>query len=276
MNSIPQASPEHKHAQSGIYLITNTTDGKQYVGSSVDMPKRWRIHLNGLRRNTHRNIHLQRAFNRDGESAFTFTILECCSAENLTAREQHWIDALNTVQQGYNIAPQAGSQRGKRLTPEQRQRCAERQTQMWADPAYREQQSAHLANRFDTDLRDKIATSVQALWADPEYKANWVRKMRAKTDDPAYREQMRQRAYERYSDPAEREKIAAGNRRRFADPAERQRAADLIRARSADPAYRERLSQRARERFADPERRALALQALAEGRARSKARKAAQ
>jgi group I intron endonuclease len=62
--------------KSGIYKIINKIDGKYYVGRSSNIKKRWRSHRNLLRQNKHSNCHLQRAWNRDGESSFDFILVE--------------------------------------------------------------------------------------------------------------------------------------------------------------------------------------------------------
>ncbi len=68
----------------GVYAIVNLVEGKQYVGSSKDLRRRWRDHWNELQSNKHSNAHLQRAFNKYGEAAFEFRILqEVVSEEEL-------------------------------------------------------------------------------------------------------------------------------------------------------------------------------------------------
>lgn len=112
---------------SGIYRIRNVKDNKIYVGSSVNLTRRWRYHhLGRLRRNTHWNPHLQSAWNRDGESSFLFEVLEKVSSENLLVREQHWLDSTNCCDRniGYNISPKADrsvwSEESKRKASESR------------------------------------------------------------------------------------------------------------------------------------------------------------
>lgn len=101
---------------SGVYIITNTVSRKRYVGQAVDIHRRWRNHSSSLERGKHSNIHLQRAWSRYGGVAFVFEIVEVVTdCEQLDAREQWWMDALNPE---YNIAPQAGSNRGLRAKPE--------------------------------------------------------------------------------------------------------------------------------------------------------------
>lgn len=95
--------------KSGIYRITNTINGKIYIGSSVNITERWYRHKRLLRKDAHHNKHLQNAWNKYGESEFTFTIIENCEVDNLTVREQYF---LNTLKPQYNICPTAGSSLG--------------------------------------------------------------------------------------------------------------------------------------------------------------------
>ena len=99
----------------GIYKITCAVTGKIYVGSAVNLYRRWYArHLPALRKNKHHNRYLQAAWNKYGAVAFTYTAIEKCAKTKLIAREQHWIDTLNAAhpQFGYNIAPVAGSTLG--------------------------------------------------------------------------------------------------------------------------------------------------------------------
>ena len=106
----------------GIYKITFIANGRIYIGSTVNLLKRKRHHFGSLRKNDHRNAHLQKAWNKHGENKFTFEVLEfVLIPEMLTAREQYYFDALKPFSpKGFNIAPVAGSNRGKKHTPEAR------------------------------------------------------------------------------------------------------------------------------------------------------------
>lgn len=72
---------------SGIYSIRNTINGKIYVGSAVNLYKRRLNHLSTLRRNTHKNPHLQASFNKHGEDSFEFITLEKCNSDSLVSKE---------------------------------------------------------------------------------------------------------------------------------------------------------------------------------------------
>jgi group I intron endonuclease len=94
----------------GIYAIVNTIDGKQYVGSSTNIKKRWGDHLYLLRYNKHPNVYLQHAFNKHGEAAFELRVLQEVIDENdLLAVEQYWLDSTRCYnhEYGYNIDPSA-------------------------------------------------------------------------------------------------------------------------------------------------------------------------
>lgn len=96
--------------KTGVYAIVNLLDGKQYVGSSKDLRRRWRDHLNELRSNKHPNHHLQCAFHKYGADAFDFRILqEIANEDELVSVEQHWMNVTRCYERehGYNIDPAA-------------------------------------------------------------------------------------------------------------------------------------------------------------------------
>lgn len=76
----------------GIYKIENRITGCIYIGSSKYINTRKRHHFSELSRNKHRNIYLQRAYNKYGKAVFDFAILEMCSESDLVDREQYWLD----------------------------------------------------------------------------------------------------------------------------------------------------------------------------------------
>lgn len=95
---------------SGIYSITNTVDGKIYIGSGLDIRNRWNNHQKCLRANAHANPHLQHAWNTYGEAAFVFAVVEECSREETLLREQVLLDQLFATRprhEIYNVARHA-------------------------------------------------------------------------------------------------------------------------------------------------------------------------
>lgn len=91
----------------GVYKITNTVNGKFYVGSSKDIKGRWYQHKKKLREGIHGNLHLQNAWNLYGEDSFKFEIVEECDSAMQFEREQYYLDSLNPFDDnGYNIVRQ--------------------------------------------------------------------------------------------------------------------------------------------------------------------------
>ena len=60
----------------GIYVIQNTINNHIYIGSSINLKQRFSQHKSTLRNNTHKNKHLQSAWNKYGEENFEFIIIE--------------------------------------------------------------------------------------------------------------------------------------------------------------------------------------------------------
>lgn len=115
-----------------IYCIKNTTNGKRYIGSTVDVNDRWRKHKKLLSQNRHHSLHLQSAWNLYGEESFEFLIIEECEPikEILLEREQHWMDfhdSHNDVS-GYNISPTAGSRLGAKHSEETKKKMSDAKT----------------------------------------------------------------------------------------------------------------------------------------------------
>lgn len=100
----------------GIYRIRHLASGRCYVGSSVNIVNRIARHKADLRHNKHDNVFLQRAWILYGEAAFEFEVIEVVVTEKLLEREQYWIDVLVKPGGGYNLAPVAGSTRGRKLS----------------------------------------------------------------------------------------------------------------------------------------------------------------
>ena len=94
----------------GIYQIRNLLDGKVYVGQSKTLRRRENDHFSYLRRNKHGNIHLQRAYNRDGKENFVFEIIVLCEPDQLTYYEQ----SIKDINEGncYNMTICVDSQKG--------------------------------------------------------------------------------------------------------------------------------------------------------------------
>lgn len=92
-----------KNENCGIYIII-VNDLKVYVGSSSNLKRRKYRHFYELATDTHKNSHLQRAYDKYGKESFRWEILEYCKKEKLIAREQFYMDKYNSTNHdcGYN------------------------------------------------------------------------------------------------------------------------------------------------------------------------------
>ena len=104
---------------SGIYLIKNNINNKVYVGSAANITTRWNSHKSALNSQKHKNIHLQRAWNKYGATNFCFSVIELCDKKELIIKEQTQINKLKSANSlyGYNIAPIAMSSLGIKRRP---------------------------------------------------------------------------------------------------------------------------------------------------------------
>ena len=151
---------------SGVYVIVNRLNNKQYVGSAVDLDRRRIVHFTRLRNQRHPSKHLQAAFNKYGEDAFSFAVLETVAdvtRDALLGCEQKWMDILRPA---YNKRLVADSNLGLTHTDE-----------------HRAAQSASLREWRQTDdgatHKRTLSEAAKASWADPEKRAKRIEAVRA-------------------------------------------------------------------------------------------------
>ena len=103
----------------GIYSITNTVNGKMYIGQSGNIKWRWMKHLTALRGHMHHNRHLQGAFDMYGEDAFKFETICECGKDELNSMEEYYIRLYDTLNNGYNLDYGGNGIRGYKHTDEE-------------------------------------------------------------------------------------------------------------------------------------------------------------
>lgn len=110
---------------SGIYCIENTVNGKKYIGMAANIAARWRSHKCNLRKGKHVNQHLQRAWDKYGESAFSFYVVEELPEDELCDAEIAYIEKLDTFGHGYNLTAGGDGQFHRHLTDAQKKHLSE-------------------------------------------------------------------------------------------------------------------------------------------------------
>ncbi len=150
--------------KSGIYALVNMVTGKVYVGQAFNIKKRLTNHEVELRLNRHCNPYLQSSWNKYTENSFIFIVLEkVIDLNNLTAREQHWMDKLKACNRefGFNQAPAAGSLLGFKASPETLAKLAIRSAKLKGVPRSKEVKDKISATgkgrKFSDESRAKMA-----------------------------------------------------------------------------------------------------------------------
>lgn len=120
--------------KAGIYMFTNNTNGKCYIGSSGNLCRRLLEYFNNNRLNTELgrgDSIIYSAIIKYGWQSFTLEIMEIVDIDGLNnvdkrdllmSREQHFIDTINPE---YNILKVAGSNAGHKMSLEARKKISE-------------------------------------------------------------------------------------------------------------------------------------------------------
>lgn len=94
----------------GIYKIINVVNNKFYVGSAVNLSRRRARHFSELRNNRHSNGKLQNAWNKYGEQAFVFVVVEVLSEDaDLLSAENVWLKEHVGKDYCYNLGVDAAA-----------------------------------------------------------------------------------------------------------------------------------------------------------------------
>lgn len=177
--------------KSGVYQIFNPYNNKRYIGSSINIEKRFKQHKSSLRGNRHHNKHLQNAWNKY-KDILIFEPLEYCEPEYLLELEQYYIDFYNSADRrfGYNIDAVADhanpgfhlsdetkeklskAHLGKKRTPEIIEKCRQAQIGI-SKPKQSETMRRKYANGESTFPRyNEVPEEKQKEWSKHSSEAN--------------------------------------------------------------------------------------------------------
>lgn len=87
-------------------MIKNNSNGKVYIGQSVDIKKRWREHRSAAYNLNSKDYDMviYRAIRKYGLNNFSFSMLETCKIEELNEKEKYWIQNYDSKNKGYNVS----------------------------------------------------------------------------------------------------------------------------------------------------------------------------
>lgn len=162
---------------SGIYQIRCIPTDKIYIGSTVNLRSRWGQHQRSLRQGKHANSHLQNAWDRYGEAAFEFSVLEYVDRAALLDAEQKWLDESRCADKsiGFNLSTIAGSP-------------GETQVQVWEGFIDPEGNEVTITNLFDFCRQNNLD------WPSTHRLANGKSKLKS-YKGWTHKNSIRQRAY---------------------------------------------------------------------------------
>lgn len=104
----------------GLYKIQSRIKPERvYIGSAVNISKRWSLHLTELKMQRHHSKKLQNHYNKYGSSDLQFSVLLGCERYDLIKIEQYFIDSYNPY---FNICKIAGNVLGRKHTEETKQK----------------------------------------------------------------------------------------------------------------------------------------------------------
>lgn len=253
-----------KTHKTGAYRWRNLVNGMVYVGGAyTSFEDRKCRHQRALRSGCHDNRYFQRAWNKYGDDAFVFEIIERCEPEQVASVEQKWLDYYDagSKERSYNLSPFADkppSALGKK-------RSAETKARMSA--ALKGNKNC-LGVKHSEETKKRLSETAKKRMSDPKHLAASLKRLHTpavhRKIGEAHRnrvrtEEERQAASERskrlMADPERRKKIADAARTQWADPKRRAKMIRGMRKKAADPEHRARHAESARRLHADPEYR---------------------
>lgn len=123
---------------SGVYKISSISNPNRiYIGSSIDIKKRFGTHKCDLKRNKHHSTTLQRHYDKYSLDDLLFEIIEIC--DDIIEREQYHLDINDCY---FNTLKVAGSCKGRIFTDESKIKMSESQKRIGNKPP------VHYGNSF--------------------------------------------------------------------------------------------------------------------------------
>jgi group I intron endonuclease len=230
----------------GIYKITNLCNGKNYIGQSVDIERRWREHKCPSMRN--KNIYIQNAFKKYGIENFDFEVLQECTKEELNELEIKYITELKTQGKAeYNIAAGGSGNSnqykteeemkiigekiskakiGKKMSEESKRKMSEtRKGRKVSDETKEKIRNSNLGRKFSDETKEKIRKLATGRKHTEETKEK-IRKA-AKNISPETREKLSKAAKSRSPEVIEKIRKSATGRKHTEETKEKIRRSKL-------------------------------------------------
>lgn len=148
---------------SGIYVIKNHVSGKVYVGQSANLKRRFSTHKRQLRKGEHYNAHLQSAFIKYGEKAFTIEVLCECKRSELDDLECYYIDKFDSTnpKKGYNKC--SGGQSNYKHCDETKAKLSQKAKAFWDSPKGDDERIRRMI-KASLDMEERLTGHRPSMW----------------------------------------------------------------------------------------------------------------
>jgi len=191
-----------------VYLITNTVNGKRYVGKTTKgVDRRMNQHCwEATKRESGHCRLLTKAIKKYGRDSFSIWVLqECRSAEELCGAERETIVRLRTlVPGGYNLT--TGGEGGQ-FSEETRRRISEALKGHGITEAWRENlRRSHLGKRLPEAQRQKQSQTMTGRTRTPEHQRKLTEAQRGHPVSLEQRQTLREAATRQWASEEARER----------------------------------------------------------------------
>lgn len=170
----------------GVYRIVDQASGKFYVGSSVNVARRWQQHRTRLQKGTHPNPILQAIWRSGSDRLRIETLRECPSDKvAILAAEQEALDACGVGKNPMcmNVLTVAGSHLGRKRTEATRLALANSaRGRMHSDEAKERMRAAKLGRPLSEEHKRKLGDAARGKKMPPRERLPRP-ELRAFTDD---------------------------------------------------------------------------------------------
>lgn len=154
-----------------IYKIENTITHQVYIGQTTQEPDiRFREHKCQLNNNRKGNKYFQNAWNKYGEDAFEFSVIEECSEDELDNKEMAYIEMYDSFKNGYNATIGGGGTRGYVFTDDVKARISEKVNECYKDEEFVKKMSIAKLKSWTPERREKLSETFKGKWQDPEFR----------------------------------------------------------------------------------------------------------
>lgn len=170
------------NGKSGVYMWTNLSNSKRYIGSSVNLKRRILEYYNVNRLLKMPSMVINNALLKYGYLNFSFSIIEFCEIKDLKNKEKYYFELLKPE---YNILKEPGSpSRGKgwkhsNETIEKMRLSALKKSPIVIAKMSASQRTSQAVEVTDLELKTKttyhaIRSAAKALGFDRRYLINYV------------------------------------------------------------------------------------------------------